>query len=69
MRRLREALSHTCVFSQIEPDGVRVVHTLSGKSSIEIGVKAGSPTRLGHRRKSGDRWTECTGCSNFQGSW
>lgn len=42
MRRLREALGHTCVYSQIEPDGVRVVHTLSGKSAIEIGVKAGS---------------------------
>lgn len=39
---LREALGHSAVVSRIEPDGIRVLLTLSGKSPIEIGVKPGS---------------------------
>lgn len=39
---LREALGHSAVVSRIEPDGVRVLLTLAGKSPIEIGVKPGS---------------------------
>ena len=39
---LREALGHSAVVSRIEPDGVRVLLTLTGKSPIEIGVKPGS---------------------------
>lgn len=42
LRELREALGHSAVVSRIEPDGVRVLLTLSGKSPIEIGVKPGS---------------------------
>jgi DNA-binding IclR family transcriptional regulator len=39
---LRDALGHSAVVSRIEPDGIRVLLTLSGKSPIEIGVKPGS---------------------------
>jgi len=39
---LREALGHSAVVSRIEPDGIRVLLTLSGKSPIEIGVKPGT---------------------------
>lgn len=41
-RALREALGHSAVLSQVDKDGVRVLSTLSGKSSIEIGVKQGA---------------------------
>jgi DNA-binding IclR family transcriptional regulator len=39
---LRDALGHSSVVSQVEPDGVRVLTTVPGKSSIEIGVRPGS---------------------------
>jgi DNA-binding IclR family transcriptional regulator len=39
---LRDALGHSSVVSQVEPDGVRVLGTVPGKSSIEIGVRPGS---------------------------
>ncbi|HSV84147.1 MAG TPA: IclR family transcriptional regulator [Ramlibacter sp.] len=39
---LREALGHSSVVSRIEPDGIRVLLALTGKSPIEIGVKPGS---------------------------
>ncbi len=39
---LRDALGHSAVVSQVEPDGVRVLATVSGKSPIEIGVRPGS---------------------------
>lgn len=42
MRALREALGHSCILSQLEPNGVRIISTLHGKSAIEIGVKTGS---------------------------
>jgi DNA-binding IclR family transcriptional regulator len=42
MRQLRDTLGHFCVVSQVEPDGVRVLATLPGKSAVEIGVKRGS---------------------------
>ena len=42
MRELCETLGHSCVLSQIEEDGARVLLTVPGKSSIEIGVKPGS---------------------------
>jgi IclR family KDG regulon transcriptional repressor len=42
LRDLREALGHSVVVSRIEPDGIRVLLTLPGKSPIEIGVKPGS---------------------------
>jgi IclR family transcriptional regulator, KDG regulon repressor len=40
--QLRDALGHFSVVSQLEPDGMRVLATVSGKSAIEIGVKQGS---------------------------
>ena len=40
--QLRDALGHFSVVSQLEPDGMRVLATISGKSAIEIGVKQGS---------------------------
>ncbi|MCB1423590.1 MAG: IclR family transcriptional regulator [Nitratireductor sp.] len=42
MRELCETLGHSCVLSQIEEEGARVLLTVPGKSSIEIGVKPGS---------------------------
>lgn len=42
MRALREVLGHSCILSQQEPDGVRIISTLPGKSAIEIGVRSGS---------------------------
>lgn len=39
---LRDTLGHSTVISEIEPGGVRVLSTVSGKSAIEIGVKQGS---------------------------
>ncbi len=42
LRDLRETLGHSAVVSRIEPDGIRVLLTLPGKSPIEIGVKPGS---------------------------
>lgn len=41
LRRLRDALGHFSVVSEVEPEGVRVLATLPGKSSVEIGVKRG----------------------------
>ncbi|MBI1173548.1 helix-turn-helix domain-containing protein [bacterium] len=42
IRDLRESLGHSTVVSQIEPDGVRILSTITGKSAIEIGVRSGS---------------------------
>jgi DNA-binding IclR family transcriptional regulator len=42
LRDLRERLGQTCVLSQLEHDGARIMQTLSGRSAIEIGVKPGS---------------------------
>ena len=42
IRELRDALGHFSVASAFERDGMRVVATVSGKASIEIGVKQGS---------------------------
>ncbi len=42
IRELRDTLGHSCVVSQVEPEGVRVLAAVSGKSAIEIGVKRGS---------------------------
>lgn len=42
MERLRETLGHAVTLSQAELDGMRVIATLGGKSSFEIGVKPGS---------------------------
>ncbi|SEE38690.1 transcriptional regulator, IclR family [Rhizobiales bacterium GAS191] len=39
---LRDALGHSSVVSQVEPDGVRVLATVSGRAPIEIGVRPGS---------------------------
>jgi DNA-binding IclR family transcriptional regulator len=42
LRELRDTLGNFSVVSQVEPEGVRVLATLPGKSAIEIGVKRGS---------------------------
>jgi IclR family transcriptional regulator, KDG regulon repressor len=42
IRDLRDSVGHSAVISQVEADGVRIVSTVSGKSSIEIGVRPGS---------------------------
>ena len=42
LRELRDALGLSCVVSQVEAAGVRVLATIPGKSAIEIGVKPGS---------------------------
>ena len=42
MRDLRDALGHSVVLCQLEGEGLRVLSTLPGKSTIEIGVKHGS---------------------------
>lgn len=42
LRELRDALGHSAVVSQVEPDGVRILLTIPGKSPIEIGVRPGS---------------------------
>ncbi len=42
LTELREALGHSTVVSGVEPSGVQVLLTLSGKSPIGIGVKPGS---------------------------
>ncbi|GGF26650.1 transcriptional regulator [Aliidongia dinghuensis] len=42
IRELRDSLGHSAVITQIEPDGVRVLTTVPGRSTIEIGVKQGS---------------------------
>jgi IclR family transcriptional regulator, KDG regulon repressor len=42
LRDLRDALGNFSVISEVEPEGVRVLATLTGKSSVEIGVKRGS---------------------------
>jgi len=42
LRELRDTLGHSCVISQVEANGMRVLIAISGLSSIEIGVKRGS---------------------------
>lgn len=42
MRELREILGHTCILSQQETGGVRIITAVAGKSAIEIGVKPGA---------------------------
>src|SRR5215212_11231695 len=42
LRELRDSLGHFSVVSEVEPEGVRVLATLPGKSSVEIRVKRGS---------------------------
>lgn len=42
MEDLRAALGHPVALSQPEPDGMRVIATIAGKSAFEIGVKPGS---------------------------
>jgi DNA-binding IclR family transcriptional regulator len=42
MRAVRETLGQSCVLSQFEQDGARIVLAMSGRSPIEIGVKPGS---------------------------
>ncbi|WGF87799.1 IclR family transcriptional regulator [Marinivivus vitaminiproducens] len=41
-RALRERLGQSCVLSQLEHAGARIVLTISGRSPIQIGVKPGS---------------------------
>ncbi len=42
LRELRDRLGHFSVISQFEPEGARILSTVSGKSAIEIGVRQGS---------------------------
>ncbi|HMK81463.1 MAG TPA: IclR family transcriptional regulator [Xanthobacteraceae bacterium] len=42
MEALRASLGHAVTLSQPEPDGMRVIATIAGKSAFEIGVKPGS---------------------------
>jgi IclR family transcriptional regulator, KDG regulon repressor len=42
MESLRSSLGHAVALSQPEPDGMRVIATIAGKSAFEIGVKPGS---------------------------
>jgi len=42
LSKLRDALGQSCVVSQFEHSGARIVMALSGRSPIEIGVKPGS---------------------------
>lgn len=42
LRDLRERLGQSCVLSQLEHDGARIMQTLPGRAAIEIGVKPGS---------------------------
>jgi DNA-binding IclR family transcriptional regulator len=42
LRALRERLGQSCVLSQMEHSGARIVLALAGRSPIEIGVKPGS---------------------------
>lgn len=42
LRDLRDGLGHSAVVSQVEPDGARILSTITGKSPIEIGVRPGS---------------------------
>ena len=46
LRELRDALGLSCVVSQVDAAGVRVLATIPGKSAIEIGVKPGSLLRF-----------------------
>lgn len=39
---LRDALGHSAVVSQMDPEGVRVLRTVPGTAAIEIGVRPGS---------------------------
>jgi DNA-binding IclR family transcriptional regulator len=42
METLRASLGHAVALSQPDPDGMRVIATIAGKSAFEIGVKPGS---------------------------
>jgi DNA-binding IclR family transcriptional regulator len=42
LSQLRETLGHSTVLSIPEPEGMRIVFLMRGKSSLEIGVKPGS---------------------------
>jgi len=42
MEALRASLGHPVTLSQPDPDGMRVIATIAGKSAFEIGVKPGS---------------------------
>jgi len=42
LRELRDTLGHFSVVSGLEPEGMRVLATVSGNSVMEIGVKRGS---------------------------
>jgi DNA-binding IclR family transcriptional regulator len=42
MEGLRAELGHPVALTQPEPDGMRVIATIAGKSAFEIGVKPGS---------------------------
>lgn len=42
LRELRDNLGHSAVIAQLEADGVRVLTTVPGKSTVEIGVRPGS---------------------------
>lgn len=42
MEALRSSLGHAVTLSQPEPDGMRVIATIAGKSAFELGVKPGS---------------------------
>lgn len=42
IRQLRDEMGHSCVVSQLEREGVRVLVTASGTADLEIGVKPGS---------------------------
>src|SRR4051794_32166894 len=42
MESLRASLGHAVALSQPEPEGMRVIATIAGKSAFEIGVKPGS---------------------------
>jgi IclR family transcriptional regulator, KDG regulon repressor len=46
MEDLRAALGHPVTLSQPEPEGMRVIATVAGKSAFEIGVKRGSTLAL-----------------------
>lgn len=42
MRDLRDTLGHSVVVSRLEPEGMRVISMMSGRSPFEIGVRPGS---------------------------
>jgi IclR family transcriptional regulator, KDG regulon repressor len=42
MERLSERFHNSAIVSRVEPEGVRVIHSVSGHASIVLGVRAGS---------------------------